>query len=192
MRDSTDKFIYFAYGSNMYSCRLKERTPSATPLGIGYVPSRRLTFDKVSRDGSGKCDIESTTKQTDRVYGVLFKISSSEKSKLDAAEGLGRGYKEEQIRVVMMNGDTHDAIAYVATKKDPVLRPYHWYKALVIAGANEHKLPADYVEWLRTIESLHDPDAERRARHELLLFGNSLTPGTPEGRSVSVALAPRP
>lgn len=156
----------------MLSRRLKERTPSATPIGVGYVSNRRLTFDKVSRDGSGKCDIESTTKPTDRVYGMLFKISAPEKSKLDEAEGLGKGYKEEQILVVMLNGETHNAIAYVATEKEPALRPYHWYKALVITGANEHKLPTDYVEWLRTFDSQHDPNAERRAKYESLLFGS--------------------
>lgn len=154
----------------MLSRRLKERTSSATLIGVGYVSGRRLTFDKVSRDGSGKCDIESTNKPTDRVYGVLFKILLSEKSKLDTAEALGMGYKEEQILIAMLNGETHNAIAYVATEKEPALWPYHWYKALVIAGANEHKLPTDYVEWLRTFDSQHDPNAERRARNESLLF----------------------
>jgi len=77
---STDKttFLYFAYGSNMLTHRLIERTPSAKAEGIGYVEGHRLAFDKVSSDGSSKVDIEATDNQTDRVYGVLFRIDRTE------------------------------------------------------------------------------------------------------------------
>ncbi len=162
-------FLYFAYGSNMLSRRLRVRTPSAVVIGTGYVCSRRLTFDKVSSDGSGKCDIEQTTNLTDRVYGVLFEIACSEKSDLDAAEGLGKGYREERIIVSTSTGDI-EAIAYVATAKEPALRPYHWYKAFVVSGASEHSLPGSYIEWLRTVDSKPDPKATRRAENEALLF----------------------
>lgn len=58
---------------------------------------------------------------------------------------------------------------YYATSKDASLKPYHWYKALVVAGAVEHGLPFPYVEWLRTIESVQDQDPARRIEHERLL-----------------------
>lgn len=156
----------------MLSRRLKatNRAPSATPIGAGYVSGRRLTFDKVSKDGSGKCDIESTANLTDRAYGVLFKIAKSEKQKLGFEEGLGKGYKEETVIVITQNGEEYEASAYVATEKEPALRPYHWYKAIVIAGAVEHKLPLSYIEWLRTFNSQQDPNTERRAKNESLLF----------------------
>lgn len=172
MDDSDGTFIYFAYGSNMLSRRLKarNRAPSATPIGTGYVSSRRLTFDKVSTDGSGKCDVESTANDSDRVYGVLFEIDKSEESKLDNAEGLGNGYKIETVEVRTQGGITLKAKAYVATKKEPALCPYHWYKAIVIAGAVEHKLPLSYIEWLRTINSKQDPNVKRCAENEALLF----------------------
>ena len=68
------KILYFAYGSNMLSRRLRapNRTPSAVAVGTGFVSGRRLTFDKVSTDGSAKCDIEVTTNPNDWAYGVLF------------------------------------------------------------------------------------------------------------------------
>lgn len=167
----TNAFVYFAYGSNMFSRRLtaKERAPSAVPIGTGYVSNRRFTFNKVSRDGSGKCDIELAVNSTDRVYGVLFEISSAEKSSLDRAEGLGEGYREEQVQVVALNGEAYKAIAYVATEKAPTLRPYDWYKAFVIAGATEHKLPTEYVDWLRTFDSQPDPNERRRTINKSLL-----------------------
>ena len=168
-------FQYFAYGSNMLTRRLTaaNRAPSAKPIGIGYVESRRLTFDKVSRDGSGKCDAQATGKKTDRVYGVIFEIALTDKTALDGAEG---GYAEEHVDVISVAGkvqlETYIATTYIATKKEPVLPPYHWYKALTIAGAVEHGLPKDYVEWLRAFESVEDPNVERRAKNEAFLFAS--------------------
>jgi gamma-glutamylcyclotransferase len=165
-------FLYFAYGSNMLLRRLKQRTPSATVVNVGYVSCRRLTFDKVSRDGSGKCDIESSINLTDRAYGVLYEVSSSEKPELDKAEGLGNGYDQHDVLVTTKSGETHTATTYIATHKEPALWPYHWYKALVIAGALEHQLPTDYIEWIRTFDSKADPNAKRRAENEALLFSS--------------------
>jgi hypothetical protein len=169
--ETNAKFLYFAYGSNMLSRRLLARTPSAVAVGVGYATGRRLTFDKVSSDGSGKCDIEPTSHPTDRVYGVLFEIATAEKPALGDAEGLGKGYREERVKVITPSA-TPEALAYVATAKEPALRPYHWYKALVVAGAAEHALPQAYVEWLRTVDSKPDPNTKRRGENEALLFGS--------------------
>ena len=164
-----DPFLYFAYGSNMLSRRLKLRTPSATVIGTGFVEQHRLTFDKVSRDGSGKADIECTGNPTDCVYGVLFSIAGMEQHDLDEAEGMGRGYRRGEVRIITENGIT-TALAYLATDKESGYRPYDWYKALVIAGAIEQGLPNAYVEWLRTVQSQPDPNVSRRAKNEALVI----------------------
>ena len=96
-------FLYFAFGSNMSSRRLTApgRAPSATRVTVGYVPGRRLTFDKFStRDRSGKCDCEATGVPADRVYGVVYRIDMSERAALDEAEGLHRGYRDEILTVI--------------------------------------------------------------------------------------------
>lgn len=161
-------FLYFAYGSNMLSRRLRERTPSALARGIGFVSRRRLTFDKVSSDGSGKCDAELTTDQRDRVEGVLFEIAMQEKSRLDDAEGPGRGYCEQTVSVATISGNV-EALTYVATRKDPAILPYHWYKALAIAGAIEHTLSPMYVHRIGAVPSKLDPDPQRSIRNQALL-----------------------
>ncbi len=173
------KITCFAYGSNMFSSRMcaPDRVPSAKPLKAGYIKGYRLTFDKASkRDGSGKCDAELTQNDKDRVYGVLYAVDQSEKPELDEVEGLHRGYEEKAVDVVTANG-VKTAVMYYATSeaKDPSLKPCHWYKALVVAGAVEHGLPFPYVERLRTIESVQDQDAARRMEHERLLSTWQLT-----------------
>ena len=171
MTDTT--FMYFAYGSNMLTSRLTdhERAPSAVKVGIGYLIGRRLTFDKLSQDGSGKCDAERTDSESDCVYGVIFKINSKDEKKLDKAEGLNKGYKKETVTVSTNDGSIN-AMTYIAIKKEAALRPYRWYKALTIAGAIEHNLPCNYIEWLRTIEAVEDPNIQRREKNEKILFAS--------------------
>jgi cation transport regulator ChaC len=177
-----DHFLCFAYGSNMLTRRLRapERAPSAQREGIGYVQGYRLTFDKGStgkKYRSGKCDMERTGVATDRVWGVLFSIPNTEEAALDKAEGLDKGYRKDRKIPVVTDACTREGVAYIATEKDPAVKPYHWYKAFVVAGAVEHGLPPAYVEWLRTFESQPDPDAKRRAENEALLFQGE--PGPP-------------
>src|SRR5688572_20805030 len=125
-------FLYFAYGSNMLTRRLKapKRAPSAMAIGTGFVQGHSLTFDKVSTDSSGKCAIEKTGNPLDRVYGVLFEINLCDSRSFDDAEGLGQGYRKDEIHVVSPDG-VIAAVAYFATERDPDRRPYSWYKALV-------------------------------------------------------------
>lgn len=146
-----------------------DRTPSAVPFAIGHVAGRRLRFHKVSIDGSGKFDAESTGNLSDRVYGVVFEVLAREMAALNRAEGVGWGY-EVQIVSVATEARVVEAMTYVATRKNPALRPYHWYKALTVAGAVDHGLPMDYIESLRSIESIADPDDGRRAMNEALLI----------------------
>ena len=159
-------FTYFAYGSNMLTKRLAARTPSAVWIAVGYVERHRLVFDKVST-GSGKCDMEYTGVTTDRVYGVVFRISRAEADDLDRAEGVGHGYKKAEYDVLTDEG-FYRAQVYVATSKDPTLRPFHWYKGHVVRGALEHKLPADYIASLSAVESWPDPDDDRAKKEQAL------------------------
>ena len=128
----------------------------------------RLTFDKVSRDGSGKCDLEATGNPADRVWGVLFRIAANEADALDDFEGLGEGYCKSEVQAMAQRG-VSAAVAYFATKKDVTRLSYHWYRALVMAGAVEHELPAVYVEAIEKVASVQDPDARRRAEKEAIL-----------------------
>ena len=166
-----ETFSYFTYGSNMLTARLRKRTPSAVFSKTGYIERRRLTCNKVSVDGSGKCDIEESDNVSDRVYGVIFIISKKDKPELDKNEGVGQGYEECTVEVATPEG-AEKAITYIATRKEQLLQPYHWYKSLVVCGALEHSLPTNYIEWLRTIPSKEDLDIKRRAKNEAIIFSS--------------------
>ncbi len=159
---------YFAYGSNMLCARFKDRVPSARSLGAAYLTGHHLAWHKRSVDGSGKCDIVETGVLSDVVHGVLYDIDPYEKPKLDRAEGLGNGYEQKCVVVRHQEGEKR-AITYFVPHVDSRLKPYHWYKSFVVAGAQENGLPEAYVDALQGNESVQDENRERREKNEKIL-----------------------
>ena len=159
--------VYFAYGSNLCTGRLRARTPSADPIATAELPAHTLKWHKRSTDGSAKANALDTGRDRDVVWGVLFKIAGAEKSDLDRAEGLGHGYDEVEVVVRQAGVGDCPAIAYVADPAyvDDSWRPYTWYKQLVVRGALHHGLPPDYVAAIEAVLAQDDPDADRTAEN---------------------------
>jgi hypothetical protein len=74
---------------------------------------------------------------------------------------------------VSIEHDRHRAFTYIAQREyvDGGLRPYDWYKALVVEGARHHGLHQAYLDLLRGVPAIEDPDAERDALHRDVLTG---------------------
>jgi hypothetical protein len=155
--------LCFVYGANMLTTRLRERVASAMPIAIGQLPGHALRWDKRSWwDGSGKCDAEATGRNDDVVWGAIFELDPADEPALDKAEGVDTGYLGKTVSVLTASGPV-TAVTYCATDKDAALRPYHWYKALVIAAAREHGLPAHYRSRLERVLTVSDTDFAQAA-----------------------------
>jgi len=164
--------LYFAYGSNMSSARLTQRVPSATKKDIGILHSHRIEFHKTGfKDGSAKCNAFATDNADDFLAGVLYEILPGQRELLDQAEGLGHGYDVKDVTIKTLSGQGISAFTYYATKINPDLKPFHWYKHHVIWGAKEHGLPDDYINQLIAIDSIEDLDASR-VEKELSVYLN--------------------
>jgi len=159
---------YFAYGSNLHPLRLRERVPSAELVGVAALPGHRLVFHKKSDDGSSKCNLVNTNVETDLIHGAIYQIDPGDKPRLDRYEG--KGYREEQVSLTIQ-GDEYVCFAYVAQPSHIVsgLPPYHWYKALVMLGAEYLAFPAPYLAALDAVESMEDPDPQRGQAMERLI-----------------------
>lgn len=156
---------YFAYGSNMSCARLKARVPSARSLGCYALRQHDLRFHKSGLDGSAKCDAFFTGDDSDTLFGVLYDIADADKPRLDAVEGLGRGYDEKTIVVYSPDGSSETATTYFANIIDKAMNPYHWYLEHVLVGARETELPWEYVQArISSITAIDDPDPGREAR----------------------------
>ncbi|MBE9503274.1 MAG: gamma-glutamylcyclotransferase [Proteobacteria bacterium] len=163
MRD----LIYLAYGSNLHPVRMTERVPSAELIGVVKLVGYHLMFHKRGMDHSGKCNLQ---EGVPHAYGALFKMSAAHKPALDSFEGKGCGYDEICLEV-SFQGTRRECFSYIANPayRDDRLRPFHWYKRLVILGAEHHCLPGDYVDEMEAVESVADSDGERRGKHEQLI-----------------------
>lgn len=138
--------LYFAYGSNMSSRRLKARVPTARAIGIGFVEGRRLAFHELGVDGSGKCDIPECDDPSVRVHGVLYEIPDSDWMNLDRAEGEGTHYHRVPLTVSRPDEPSVKAWVYLAdaSKIRDGLKPTTEYRQHVLDGAQEHSVPGDW------------------------------------------------
>lgn len=156
-------FLYFAYGSNMLTMWLRQRCPAATPVGRAVAEGYRLNFSKVGLDGSGKANLGPASAQ--RVHGVLFTFSADDLPALDAAEARYDRVGHFPITEVT-TGDTLTVMTYIAPPEacDAALLPFDWYHGLILAGAQEHELPDDYMASLQQVTTRIDESLNRPSR----------------------------
>lgn len=161
--------LYFSYGSNMSSKRLRSRVPSAKFVSVARLGEHRLAFHKAGTDGSAKCDAVYTGLSDDFLLGVVFDILPIEKPALDQAEGLGVGYSIKHVNLTSLAGDLLQAFTYTAMQVEAGLFPFHWYKEHVLQGALEFQLPAAYVYAIQNVVSFEDANETRR-QQEMSLY----------------------
>lgn len=159
---------YFAYGSNLHPLRLLERVASAELVGVCRYEAHRLAFDKQGRDGSGKCTLVNTGSEADVVYGALYTLDPVQKRDLDRFEG--SGYCEHQI-TLQCHGQEYHCFTYLAQRSYIIdsLKPYHWYKQLIVLGARYLRLPDPYLASIESVASIDDPDVGRGRENEALI-----------------------
>lgn len=153
--------LYFAYGSNMEWGQMRSRCPSAKFVTKALLPKHRLTFTRKSKKRDcGVSDIVSD--KLESVWGIVFEIPELEIALLDKEEGYKPGrnriensYVREE-RHVLRDGDKNQpllvSIYFGVPQENPPL-PNAIYKALLLKGADQWKLPDDYVLKLKAIET---------------------------------------
>ncbi len=154
---------YFAYGSNMQSATLRGRR------GIGFlraVPARavgwRLVFDKPPLIAIGESFANIIRDAATHTLGVAYEVTEVDLQRIELTEGVLLGnYHRVHLPVVPLSpGATAlDAVSLTSPQRDAQLQPSTRYMELVISGALEHGLPAEYVAALRAIPA-KPPSAE--------------------------------
>lgn len=146
--------------------RLIARCPNSIFAGQATLKDHRLTFEKPSQDGSGKCGFSPDS--SSNVIGVLWSIDPSELPQLDSLEGAGHGYESSLVTLSRDTGEHVEAQTYCATNQKTGIRPYDWYLALVIAGAQQRHLPDKYISALFDTQFQIDNDQKRPSRLQAL------------------------
>ena len=101
---------------------------------------------------------------------MIFEIDTGEHEPLDEAEP---GYRREDgFKVTVADtGVSKTVTTYIVLEeyKNPELKPFDWYLALVVAGAMEHRFPAPVIAAYRDTAIWVDEDKERMSEMDTLL-----------------------
>ena len=152
---SDGRVWYFAYGSNMEAATLRGRR--------GVEPSRalraraagwRLVLDKPPLLPVGEAFANIVPDPHAAVLGVLYEITRADWEHLELTEGVRIGnYRSVTVRASSLAEPALEvnALALSSDRRDPTLGPSERYMARLVAGAEEHGLPAEYVAFLRAV-----------------------------------------
>lgn len=141
---------YFAYGSNMSSEEMQAWCPGARFIAAARLPHYRLDFTRYSRKRKGgAADVVPTKGQ--EVWGVLYELDAGDLAALDRKEGVPNAYTRAYVDVAPVSGETARALIYTVVNKAASQPPSREYLGIMLRGARERDLPADYVRMLAEI-----------------------------------------
>ena len=148
---------YFSYGSNLSKQQMLRRTGSVPMSQNVCLANYRLVFRKVL---AGE-DVFATIvpNQGEIVHGVAYLCSPLSMSQLDLHEGVAENcYRRELVGVTTHDGDVLSCIVYIgeAFSEDDSI-PSSNYLNRILTGAEEHRLPVDYIESITAQARLYKP-----------------------------------
>lgn len=154
MARTSDTLWYFAYGSNMQRATFESRRGmKPREARGGRLAGYRLVFDLPV--GPGERGVANLAPDdTAHTYGVLYRITPGELEVLDRTEGVDRGYyRRDEVGVERLDAEeTVIAWTYVSGHGTVGRKPSLRYMGLLLEGAREHGLPAEYVRVLESWE----------------------------------------
>jgi gamma-glutamylcyclotransferase len=147
-----NSFLYFAFGSNLSSERIRINNPSARFKSIAKLSDHQLDFNYFSKRWKGAAatilELENT-----HVWGVLWELDMEHLNTLDKQEGVPRVYNRKNVQVELEDGSTLPAYTYFLIKPlEDDRRPSKVYLDVILKGAREHSLPQSYIDKLQDIE----------------------------------------
>jgi len=152
---SDGRVWYFAYGSNMETATLRGRR-RVEPLQAlaARADGWRLVLDKPPLVPVGEAFANIVPDADAAVLGVLYELPRTDWEHVELTEGVRIGnYRSVMVRASSLARPAFevDPFALTSDRRDPSLGPSERYMACLIAGAEEHGLPAEYVAFLRAV-----------------------------------------
>jgi gamma-glutamylcyclotransferase len=164
-----ESLYYLAYGSNLHPRRLRERIGEVELAGVVELPGWQLCFDKRGADGSAKANLRPVPGSDHVVWAAVYGVEPRQLPALDRFEGCGGGYETFRFDV-QLSGRWQPALAYLTPSHwtTEAMRPFDWYRELIVAGARYLELPSDYIGYIADHPVSIDPDRQRR-QHRMAL-----------------------
>ena len=156
-RDASGRYLYFAFGSNLSSWRIKINVPSAKLLGVARLSDYALQFKSISGQPFASLWKGGTAtiapKDSASVWGAVWSMDKEHMSALDRQEHC---YNAMEVAVVNAVGETLHCRTYMQSNNTPfdpaVDLPSPQYLQCIVDGAKECNLPASYIAELEKIQ----------------------------------------
>ena len=99
-------------------------------------------------------------------YGVLFELQADDLAHVELTEGvlIGNYRRIDVLAEPLGRGASVAAATLVTDARDAALAPSERYRALLVAGAREHGLPADWITFLEGLPARPESDEAARLR----------------------------
>lgn len=132
----------------------------------------QVVFDKPPLFPIGEAFANLVAAPEAEALGIIYDIDDSDLEHVKLTEGVMIGnYAPVELTVEMLaSGEPVSAISLTSDRRDPRLRPSTRYMDLIIEGAHEHGLPAEYIDYLRTVPAKPASVIAQHARPLLDLF----------------------
>ena len=158
MSDKTKALTwYFAYGSNMNRGIFESRR-GMRPIQVrlALCEDYQLRFNLAI--GPGERGVANLEPQAGaRTWGVLYLITVEKSEQLDRTEGVARGaYRRIPVSAIVDSNEQIAAFTYQSDRISLGRKPSPRYISLLIEGAVQHRLPPDYLRYLRNFELATD------------------------------------
>lgn len=124
---------------------MNKRCSGAVPVGVCKLPNHQFIINS-----RGVSTVVSVRGESNDVYGVLWRITKTHEDTLDEYEGVKYGtYRKEWLPLETDGKGPITALIYIATDDNPG-PPRDGYMEKIVAAAELHGLPPEYIEELKT------------------------------------------
>lgn len=149
--------LYFAYGIQLHLPSMRSILKDPHIWGLACLKSHAISFHGHSAVWDGAIETVVPDKDSE-VWGILYQLTFSEWDRLDTFQDVrldGTGeYFHYPVEVFTEKNDCLEATLYKKAELRESKKPSSEYLELIIQGAISHKLPQNYIEKLRQIETV--------------------------------------
>ena len=159
----SENILYFAYGSNLFLEQMQMRIGGKPKvISAACLENHRLGFTILSKTWKGGvADI--VPEAGSKVWGAVYELTEEQLVKIDHYEGYKKDrdpkknfYNRLQVEVVDKKGVKQPCLTYQAKVEDEKKRKYLYhrpsekYYEVIRKGGEEHGLPEEFFEHLKT------------------------------------------
>ena len=146
---------YFAYGSNMQGATLRGRRGITWARALpARVAGWRFVCDKPPLiPGMGESFANLVPEEGAAVYGVVFELEAEDLAHVELTEGvlIGNYRRVDVLAEPLAGAPAVTAATLVTDARASGLAPSERYRAMLVEGAREHGLPAEWIAFLEAL-----------------------------------------